>query len=150
MPNPLKDLKLSLEELKVIAKIRGIKGHKSMSEDEILSAFSLSRYKFSKLKTKKIRVNIYEMKNEKHLSESKIKEIEKNLTKLDENLFKTKKYYNYYDIEYKGIRNVRDLLDLPIDEGYYKPVIARGAFNSSYIQYESKGDKGKNLNMLIS
>ena len=24
-------------------------------------------------------------------------------------------------------------------------MIARGAFNSSYIQYESKGDKGKNL-----
>ena len=34
---------------------------------------------------------------------------------------------------------------MPIDEDYYKPIIARGAFNSSDIQYESKGDKGKNL-----
>ena len=43
MSNPLKDLKLSLEELKSIAKIRGIKGYKSMSQDEILSAFNLSK-----------------------------------------------------------------------------------------------------------
>ena len=36
MSNPLKDLKLSLEELKAIAKNRGIKGCKIMSEDELL------------------------------------------------------------------------------------------------------------------
>ena len=34
---------------------------------------------------------------------------------------------------------------MSIDEDYCKPIIARGDFNSSYIQYESKGDKGKNL-----
>ena len=34
-----------------------------------------------------------------------------------------------------------------IDEHYYKPIIARSAFNSSYIQYESKGNKGKNLSI---
>ena len=34
-----------------------------------------------------------------------------------------------------------------VDEDYYKPVIARGSFNSSYIQYESKGDKGQNLSI---
>ena len=39
------------------------------------------------------------------------------------------------------------MFDLSIDEYYYKPIIARGAFNSSYIQYESKGDKGKNLSI---
>ena len=36
---------------------------------------------------------------------------------------------------------------MSIDEDYYKPIIARGAFNASYIQYESKGDKGKNLSI---
>ena len=45
------------------------------------------------------------------------------------------------------MRNVRDLFDLSIDEDYYKPITGRGAFNSSYIQYESKGDKGKNLSI---
>ena len=37
--------------------------------------------------------------------------------------------------------------NLSIDEDYYKPIVARGAFNSSYIQYESKGGKGKTLSI---
>ena len=62
-----------------------------------------------------------------------------------------KKYYDYDDIEYKGIKNVTDLFDLSIDECYYKPIIARGAFNSSYIQYESDKDKGNTfINKKIS
>ena len=35
-----------------------------------------------------------------------------------------------------------------IDEDYYKPIIARGAFNGSYIQYENKEDKGKNISRI--
>ena len=112
-------MNLSTKELKAIAKTRGIKGYKSMSEDELLSVLTLSK------PVKK----------------------GKNLTELEKNLFKTKKYYNYDDIEYKGIINVRDLFNLSIDEDYYKPIIARGAFNSSYIQYESRGNKGKNLSI---
>ena len=84
----------------------------------------------------------------KNPSESKIREIERNLTKLEENLSKTNNYYDYNVIEYREIRTVRDLFDLSINEDYYKPIIARGAFNGSYIQYESKGDKGKYLNMI--
>ena len=166
---------LSTKELKAIAKIRGIKGYKSMSEDEPLRAVTSSkpvkkgrkpetnfskagienirkefnelRYRFSKLKIKEIRKNLYEIENKKNPSDSKIKETERNLIELEENLFKTKKYYDYDDTEYKGIRNVRDLFDLSMNEDYYKPTIAKGAFNSNYIQYESKGDKGKNLSI---
>ena len=36
---------------------------------------------------------------------------------------------------------------MSVDEDYYKPIIAKGAFNSSYIQYKSKGYKGKNLSI---
>ena len=36
---------------------------------------------------------------------------------------------------------------MSIDEDYYKPIIAKGTFNSSYIQCESKGDKRKNLSI---
>ena len=47
----------------------------------------------------------------------------------------------------KGIRNIKDLFDLLIDEDYYKPIITRGAFDGNYIHYESRGDKGKNLSI---
>ena len=36
---------------------------------------------------------------------------------------------------------------MSIDEDYYKPIIAKSAFDGNYIQYESKGDKGKNLSI---
>ena len=39
------------------------------------------------------------------------------------------------------------MFDLSIDEDYYKPIIVRDVFNGSYIQYESKGDNGKNLSI---
>ena len=39
------------------------------------------------------------------------------------------------------------MFDFSIDEDHYQPIIARGAFDGNYIQYESKGDKGKNLSM---
>ena len=46
----------------------------------------------------------------KNTSESRIKEIERNLTELEENLSKTNKCYDYDDIGYRGIRDVRDYL----------------------------------------
>ena len=54
-------------------------------------------------------------------------------------------YYDYDDTEYKGIKEVKDLFDLSIDGDYYKPIITNGAFNNHYIQYGSKGNKGKIL-----
>ena len=75
------------------------------------------------------------------------REIERNLTELEENLSKTKKYYDYDDIEYKGIRRIKSLFDLSIDEDYYKPIITKGAFNGNYIQYESNWDKRRNLSI---
>ena len=61
---------------------------------------------------------------------------------MEENLFKPKKHYDYDDTEYKGIRDVKDLFDLSIDEDYCKPIITN---DNKYIQYESKGDKDKIL-----
>ena len=100
MSNSLKDLRLSLEDLKAVAKVRGIKDYESMYEGELWSAttrskkakkakkgkkqktdfskarieeirkeFNELRYKFSKLKINEIRKNLYEIENEKNLSE---------------------------------------------------------------------------------
>ena len=72
--------------------------------EKIRKEFNESRYKFPKLKMKEIRKNLYKIENEKNPSESKIKRMERNLNELEENLSKTKTYYDYDDIEYRGIQ----------------------------------------------
>ena len=82
---------------------------------------------FSKSKINKIRRNLYEIENKKNISSPKIKkieknvhELEKNLNELEKNLSKRKTYFDHdFDTEYKGIRDVKDLFDLSIDEDYY-------------------------------
>ena len=54
MSNPLKDLGLSSEELKTIPKVRVIKGYKSMSKGELLSALTpFHQNQLKKVKKKK-------------------------------------------------------------------------------------------------
>ena len=64
-----------------------IKFSKSRIE-EITKKFNESRHNFSKSKINKIRRNLYEIGNKKNLSAPKIKEIEKDLIELEENLSK--------------------------------------------------------------
>ena len=58
-----------------------------------------------------------------------------------------KKYYDYDDIEYRGMRDVKKLFDWPIDEYYYEPIIINDAFNSNYIEYESKENKDETFSI---
>ena len=79
-------LDLSLDELKLVTKNRGIKDYKSMSKERLLSALSKprliknnfdnerlkktrdlnkSRHKFCKPKIKEIKKNLYEIENKK-------------------------------------------------------------------------------------
>ena len=85
---------------------------------EIKEKFNDLRDIFAKPKIREIRKILYEIENKNNLSTQKIKEIEKNLYELEKNLSKLKKYYDYDDIEYKGIRDIRNLLDPPIDVDY--------------------------------
>ena len=39
------------------------------------------------------------------------------------------------------------MFDLSIDEDCYEPILVKRAFDGNYIQYESRGDKGKNLSI---
>ena len=84
MSNPLKGLKLSVEDLKVVAKIRGFKGYKSMSENELLRSLTSSKpvkkgekpkTSFSKARIEKIRKEFNEWRYK--FSKTKIKEIRK-------------------------------------------------------------------------
>ena len=45
------------------------------------------------------------------------------------------------------MKDVKTLFDLSSDEYYYKPTKTNDAFNSNYIEYESKGDKNKTLSI---
>ena len=123
---------------------------------EIREEFNESRHKFSRLKIKEVRENLYKIEKGKNLSKSKIKEIEKNLTELEGSLLKSKTYYEYDDSEYRGIRNARDLLDLSIDEDYYELILVKSAFDGNYNQYESGGGgvvggrRKKSINTKIS
>ena len=87
---------------------------------KIKEDFNKSRDRCLNPKIKEIGRILYEIENKKNLSKSKIKEIEQNLIQLEESLFKLNKYYDYNDIEYKGIRDVADLFNgLSTDEDYY-------------------------------
>ena len=161
-------ISLSLDELKLVAKNRGIKDYKNKSEDDLIKILSepktkislskkkiedirkdvnKSRHIFSKSKIKQIRKSLYDIKNPKNLSKSKIKEIEKNLLEFEKSLSKPKKYHDYDDNEYRGIRDVRSLFNQSFDKDYYKPIKTIGSFDNknNYIEYESKGDKDKKL-----
>ena len=96
-------LNLSLNELKLVAKSRGIKGYKSMSKERLLRDLSESelvesennfdnerlkkitkdfnelRDRSSKPQIKDIRKSLYDIKYPKNLSTQKIKGIEENL-----------------------------------------------------------------------
>ena len=97
-------LNLSLNELKLIAKSRGIVVYKSISEDKLLSALNAPE------------------------SVKIIREIRKENRDED-----------------KIFRDLRFLLDPEKDN--YEPKKTFSAFNNKYIQYESMGDKDKNLSV---
>ena len=154
-------INLSLDELKLIAKSRSVKDYENKSEEDLIKILSeakpkigLSKKKikvikkdFSKLRHSfsnskiEFRKSLYDLKTQRNLSAAEIKEIEKNLHELEESLFK--RYHDYDDdIKYYGIKDVRNLFD-----HYYKPIKTKSTFNGNYIEYESKGDKDKNLSL---
>ena len=45
---------------------------------------------------------------------------------------KTLLNYDYDDIEYREIRDVRNSFSLSVDEDYYKPIKINDAFNRNY------------------
>ena len=128
-----------------------------MSNDELLRALKAAKnkdktriveireeikelgHKLSRQELKEIKKNLYEIENKKGCLESK--KTKKYLNKLEERIYKLNKYYDYDDVKYRGIKDIKDLFDLSISEDYYKPIIVNIASDNNYIQYESKGGK---------
>ena len=105
---------------------------------------------FSKSKINAFRRSLYNIKNQKkNLYAPEIKETKKNLLELEKSLYGFNKYYDYDDGDnkYQEIEDIGNLFGevQEVDEDYCKPIKTKSAFNSNYIEYESKGDKDKDL-----
>ena len=69
---------------------------------------------------------------------------------LEKKLLELKKYHDHDDNEYRGIKDIKDLFKLSIDEDYYKPVLLKSRYNNNYIQYETKGDRTLGIHEYLS
>ena len=161
----LKDLKLSKEDsrdiIELLAKKRNIKNYKRKSDDKLLQAITKNNtpkkqpknkkrigsirenfknlsYKLSKSELKEIKNNLYNIEKTKQFNSKKTN---KRLIDLEKKLLELKKYRDHDDNEYRGIKDMKDLFKLSIDEDYYKPVLLKSGYNSNYVQCESKGDR---------
>ena len=161
----LKDLKLSKEDsrdiIKLLARKRDIKNYKRKSNDKLLQAIKENktpkqqpknkkridsiredlkdlRYKLSKDKLDKTREDLYDIEKTKQFDSKKTN---KRLNELEKKLLELEKYRDHDDYEHKGIKDIKDLFKLSIDEDHYKPILVISGYNKSYAQYESKGDR---------
>ena len=161
----LKDLKLSKEDsrdiIELLVKKRNIKNYKRKSDDKLLQAikenntpkkqpknkkridsiredFKNLSYKLSKSELKEIKNILYNIEKTKQFNSKKTN---KCLINLEKKLLELRKYHDHDDNEYRGIRDIKDLFELSIDEDYYKPVLLKSGHNNNYVQYESKGDR---------
>ena len=155
----LKDLKLfkegSRDIIELLAKKRNIKNYKRKSNDKLLQAIKENKtpkqhknkkridsiredlkklsYKLSKSELKEIKNNLYNFYDSKKTN--------KRLNELEKKLLELEKYRDHDDYEYKGIKDIKDLFKLSIDEDHYKPILVKIGYNNNYAQYESKGDR---------
>ena len=112
----------------------------------------LKNQKENDLKYEEKKVKKYQEEREKkqHLKElvkeNALKKTKKFLKTLRKHLDTIKKHRNHYsdDPDYEEIKSIENLFN-KIDEDYYKPVKTKDAFNDNYIEYESRGDKDKEL-----
>ena len=165
-------IKLSINEVKLVAKSRDIIGYKEKSQKDLIKILSKSkpkislpkkklkeirkyfselkhrlRHRFFKSKINKFRRSLYNIKIWKNLSTPEIKENKKNLLELAKSLDNLKNYYDYDDNKYQRIEVMGSLFDKidEVDEDYSKLIKTKSAFNGNYIENESKGDKDKIL-----
>ena len=102
--------------------VQSEKNYENERIKRIKKKFNELRNRFLKPKIKEIRRNLAEVENKNNLSTQKVKEIEENIYELEKSISKLKKYYDYYDTEYKGRRDLVKSFNLSIEENYYKPI----------------------------
>ena len=122
-------IKLSLNELRLIARDRNIQDYENKCEDDLIKILSKPkpkisitkkilkeiekdfrelRHKFSKNEIGKFRKSFYNINNRRNLYASEIEKAENNLAELEESLH----YLKFFDYENKDIDGIRRLLDM--------------------------------------
>ena len=56
-------------------------------------------------------------------------------------------YHDRDDLDYYGIKYIKNLCGIDVDDDYYKLKLIRSSFKNNYKYYESRGDKDKNLSV---
>ena len=116
---------------------------------KITKDFNELRDRFSKPQIKDIRKSLCDIKHPKNLSTQKIKEIEENLLQLEKHLSNLK-CRPQDDFEHKNEAAFNEaVFNQSINEDYYKPIKTTDSFDNknNYIEYQSKGDKDKQLSI---
>ena len=162
----LQDLDLSLGQerdiIELIARKRNIKNYKCKSTNELLQTIKENKgnqkqsknkkridyirdglknlsYKPSRSELKEIKKNLYNIEKRKQFNS---KRTNKYRDGLDKKILKLDRYpQDYDDYEYKGVKDVRDLFNLSVNEDYYQPKLTKSGYDNNYVQYESKGNK---------
>ena len=96
-------------------------------------------YKLSKSELKEIKTNLYNIEKRKQFN---LEGTNKYLNELDKKILELDRYHqDYGDSEYIGVKDVRDLFKLSVNEDYYKPKLTKSGYDGNYTQYENKGDR---------
>ena len=76
---------------------------------------------------KKIKKELYEMKNKKTLSDNEKEKNYDNIVELVNKLNKKEKYiyHDRDDLDYHGIRDIENLFDTDNNDDYYKPILVK-------------------------
>ena len=83
--------------------------------DSIRESLKNLSYKLSKSELKEIKNSFYNIEKTKQFDSKKTN---KHLNYLEKKLFELKKYHNHDDDEYRGIKDIKNLFKLSIDEDY--------------------------------
>ena len=97
----------------------------------------------------KFRKELYEIENKKKYTKMHKERIYSYLTELANTLDRKEeyKYSDSNDLDYFGIRDIKNLFDHINNDDYYKPILVKSSFKNSYEYYEIRGDKDKILSI---
>ena len=97
----------------------------------------------------KFRKELYEIENKKKYTKMHKERIYSYLIELANTLDRKEeyKYSDSNDLDYFGIRDIKNLFDHINNDDYYEPILVKSSFKNSYEYYEIRGDKDKILSI---